>query len=245
MNSSEDYSFIELRQCFSLPGLFFLFVVLGACYLVVEKDLTIAVACGAAIGLVTAGIGVAWKKSTSHRFSIRGILAFTAFVAIFVAWQQHWFISTEAAISRIKELGGHARVNERSGAPPESDAQFIKQDILPRHLNYLRSLPNLTHLDLDYTTVGDEGMSYVGKLTDLEWLDVEDTGVTDDGLRRLHLLQSLTKIIVDGNDVTDAGLMHLSKLKSLKSVRLLGTKVTDEGVQRFKIELPGCTVQIQ
>ena len=245
MNAPENFEFAKLRQCVSFPGLFFLFVVLGSCYLVAGKDWAVAVGCGTAIGIIAAAIGLVWKRSEKYQLSIRGILAFTAVVAVCAVSQQHWFLNSEAAISRIENLGGEAFVREAPGVESESSAQFIRQDILPRHLNYLRSLPNLTHLDLDYTRVGNPGMSYVGKLTQLVWLDVEDTGITDEGLRKLRSLQSLERIIVDGNDVTDAGLMHLAQLKSLKNVRLLNTNVTDAGVQRFNAELPGCSIRVR
>ena len=244
MNDSNNQIRLRINQLFSFAGIAFLLIALGACYSIKGAEFSLLVASGVLLGFLAAMMGVLSKRSERFRFSIRGMLIVITAIAVLAAWNQHLLVDVTTAVERIEHLGGEAEVYDDPNGQQQSHAMFIRQEIKPRHLNYLRSLPNLKKLDLDYTKVGDAGMSYVATLTELEWLDIEDTGITDDGLKCLSNLKNLKKIIVDGNDVTDDGLMNLASNKSLASVRLLNTKVSPQGIRDFNQILPQCRVTI-
>ena len=244
MAGSNELKTVRVTQLFSIRGFALLLIIIAVCYLVWGTWVAILVTSGALVGMLVAVVGVLSRRGGAFQFSMRGLLLFMFMVAVLAVWQQHFLIHSDLAIARIQSLGGEASVRERGDGQLESNAQFIRQQIEPRHLNYLRSLPNLTTLDLDYSHVGDSGMSYVGTLTNLTWLDIEDTEVTDDGLRHLASLNKLEHLIADGNEISDEGLKHLEKLKSLTRLRLRDTNITDRGIAEFKLKVPGCKVII-
>ena len=75
-------------------------------------------------------------------------------------------------------------------------------------------MPNLEHLDLRGTAVGDAGVRALAPLlTNLETLSLYGTAVTDAGLPALQELPSLRRLYVGGTRVTEPGLRALRKAR--------------------------------
>jgi hypothetical protein len=110
--------------------------------------------------------------------------------------------------------------------------------ILPQ----LHKLPRLRWLSLDSTNNGD--LQHLKDLTQLEDLDLDGTSVTDEGLRQLAALTQLKKLGLSSCEVTDAGLEHLKGLKKLRVLNLWDTKITEEGARRLQQALPNCQIDL-
>ena len=130
----------------------------------------------------------------------------------------------------------------------------------------LKSLADLSDLNLSSTDVTDDGLANLAGLTNLVRLNLEETQITDAGL--IHL-ERLTKIeylrplrqqnhrrgfvASDGSrqtlvldlcdtQVTDSGLRHLKHIPNLSSLDLRGTQVTGAGVKELQEVLPGLAI---
>lgn len=77
-------------------------------------------------------------------------------------------------------------------------------------MKYLRQLPALTQLSLQFTPLDDEGMKGIAALSRLESLNIVGTKVSDAGLNELAALKSLTKLFCYGSEVTASGVEKLS-----------------------------------
>lgn len=96
--------------------------------------------------------------------------------------------------------------------------ELYQSKVTDRGLRALKTLPNLSRLDLRGTAVTDAGLKDVGALPNLVWLDVSGTGVTD------------------------AGLKELARASNLVYLNLLNTRVTEAGVKGLKQSLPRCWI---
>lgn len=128
---------------------------------------------------------------------------------------------------------------------------------------FLSDLESLSHLDVRYTQVGDDGIKRLGSVTSLKKLLLSGTRVSDDGLAELERLKQLRVLYLSGTAVSDAGLVHiarlprleelnlsqckavgdegaasLSRVKTLKQLNLTGTQITDEGLKSLT-RIPG------
>ncbi len=70
-------------------------------------------------------------------------------------------------------------------------------------------MPNLQHLDLRGTAVGDAGLEALAPLHNLQTLGLYGTAVTDAGLPALQRLSGLRRLYVGGTKVTPPGLAAL------------------------------------
>ena len=60
----------------------------------------------------------------------------------------------------------------------------------------LASLPKLTRLNLDDTTIGDPALETVGKLPDLVFLHIGKCDITDKGVEQLYGLSKLKHLVM-------------------------------------------------
>lgn len=99
-----------------------------------------------------------------------------------------------------------------------------------KYLKQLKEKDKIKYLDLENTSITDEGMSVIGEMDKLEVLTITRTAVTDEGLRRLGKLTRLRTLFVEGTRVTGVGFEHLGGLKELAVVGLGRNHVAKEGL---------------
>jgi len=111
------------------------------------------------------------------------------------------------------------------------------------HLDHLRALTDLRHLQLSESQVTDAGLKNLTKLRKLELLWLYGTHITDAGLQSIEGLTDLFWLDLTGTQVTDLGLEHLKELKGLKWLELSRTQVTSQGIKELQEALPECKIQ--
>ena len=132
-------------------------------------------------------------------------------------------------------------------------------------LDHLWGCTSLTHLELDFTNVGDDGLRALAELRQLEQLSLFSTKVTDAGvghlrglpLRELDLgetsitdhcvssilrLGDLQELGLFATALTDAGLMSLTRMSGLRHIEIKKSQVTESGAEKFRAALPTCSV---
>ncbi|HEV7998715.1 MAG TPA: hypothetical protein VGP63_02470 [Planctomycetaceae bacterium] len=168
-------------------------------------------------------------------------LAFVSPVALHgeqKAVQQQPNSAEVAAVAKIQALGGEIyRQSDQAAAdsPPTtkgqndpvlvvilSDNDKVKDD----DLQCLQAFPELEHLSLGRTKIGDAGLKHIKGLKHLKRLSLFGTRVTDAGLKELEELPDLDSVILGETNITDVGLLSLCKLKNLQSLFLSKTKIT-------------------
>jgi hypothetical protein len=115
------------------------------------------------------------------------------------------------AIKAIRQLGG--TFDERNGWTAVS---FRNIRISDDDLKLLKSLPDLSSLELSYTPVTNAGLAHLKGLTNLVSLELYNTTIDDDGLE------------------------HLKGMKKLNFVLMKQTNVTLDGAKKLKLALPNC-----
>ena len=82
----------------------------------------------------------------------------------------------------------------------------------------VRQLTKLSHLNLDYTDLSDEGLALIAGLEQLESLSLDST------------------------NVTDAAAEEILSLGHLKELNLYHTLFSPKGFQRLRSALPDCEI---
>jgi Leucine Rich repeat len=143
-----------------------------------------------------------------------------------------------AAIAKIQALGGEIqRSGDRAaGDSPttskgQNDTVFLVNligngKVKDDDSQCLQAIPELEHLYLGRTKIGDAGLKHIKGLKHLKRLGLIGTRVTDAGLKELEGLQELDDVLLGDTKITDAGLLSLCKLKNLQSLALFSTKIT-------------------
>ncbi|MDA0660809.1 MAG: hypothetical protein O2931_08995 [Planctomycetota bacterium] len=150
----------------------------------------------------------------------------------------------EAAIAKIKELGGTVSQIAANSSEREVSFHLSDKEIGDSALEPLAQLPEIIAVNLRGTKVTDQGLLHLGKLSKLRRLHLEKTGITDAGLAALKGLAELEYLNLYGTGVTDEGLAHLEGLAKLKKVYLWQSKVTDAGSQQLIAKIPGLQVNL-
>lgn len=102
-------------------------------------------------------------------------------------------------------------------------------------LALLKSLDNLTTLDLSGCKLTDAGLEHVGSVPTPKRLELRDTPITDAGLAHLSDMANLTYLDLSATAVTDRGLLHLRNLTNLRYLRVADTSVTDDGISALSL----------
>src|SRR5690349_11388627 len=87
----------------------------------------------------------------------------------------------DAAIERIKSLGGRVGIDSQTPGLPVEGVDFSKSHVADADLAELKLFPELRWLYLDDTPITDGGLSHVLVLAHLRNLSLGGTRVTDDG----------------------------------------------------------------
>lgn len=112
----------------------------------------------------------------------------------------------------------------------------------------LAGLRNLEELNLQDTTIADQGLAHLSKLVRLKSLNLEGIRVGDAGVAHLKTLTALRTLNLYGAQITDRGLEDLKQLKNLEELNLsYCRKITDGGLEHVgamenltSLELTGC-----
>jgi Leucine-rich repeat (LRR) protein len=85
----------------------------------------------------------------------------------------------------------------------------------------------IEELDLQRTTISDDGLRRVGRMLGLKHLSLGDYGtqIHDEGLGHLARLVQLERLYLNRTDITDAGLIHVNGMQKLKELELRETNI--------------------
>eukprot|EP00798_Chlamydomonas_sp_ICE-L_P028366 gene28366-31493_t len=96
----------------------------------------------------------------------------------------------------------------------------------------LKSLKQLTYLNIDSGSVSDDGIRYICRLTSLTALDLFGARIHDIGAAMLFNLTNLQRLELCGGCLTDMGAVHIARLRGLTWLSLAqNTRLGDAGVQ--------------
>ena len=184
------------------------------------------------------------------QFSIRGLLVFTALVAVPLGWFVNHFERPRRAVAAIEALGGSFKYGDSMDRPgaverwlrgkfPKSYFDPVISVSLGSHritdddLVHLAGLTSVQRLYLRETQITDAGLSRLTGLTTLRCLYLGDTRVTDAGLAQLAGLRAIRALDLHGTRVTSAGLARLTGLTSMQELDLSDTQVDDSGLAKL------------
>jgi internalin A len=103
--------------------------------------------------------------------------------------------------------------------------------------------PDLEHLDLSGSSIGDSAMQFVGKLSKLDNLSLSNTAIGNQGVASLSQLTDLRWLYLSQTAVGDRGIASLNRLKKLKYLYVNSTAVTPQGAQAFQQSHPETKVR--
>jgi hypothetical protein len=121
----------------------------------------------------------------------------------------------QVVIREIKRVGGDVTTYSDSPALYDKRPEWIKsgpewfQEIVED--GWLAWFDSVWLVNLNRTTVSDEGLKRLSGLTKLTTLHLNDTQVSDEGLKPLSGLTNLTKLVLSNTQSSDKGSKHLSR----------------------------------
>jgi internalin A len=125
-----------------------------------------------------------------------------------------------------------------------TDLDLSSTDVTDDGLANLAGLTNLVTLNLEGTQITDAGLINLERLTKIETLYLPDNRITDAGLSHLTGLAKLSRLcLLRDTQVTDSGLRHIKRIPNLSSLDLRGTQATSAGVKELQEALPGLTIE--
>lgn len=134
-------------------------------------------------------------------------------------------------------------------------------------LDALAELPSLQALHLDATNLTDGDVPAIAAIPELKYLDVSHTKLTANGIKKLVQANQIEDLWVEGlpiqlaaaeigklsalrslnlhnSDINDDGLSALYELRDLTALYLGGTPTTEAAIDRLRLRLPRCDVQL-
>lgn len=148
----------------------------------------------------------------------------------------------QAVVDKVKALGGTVlRVAANSDAH-EVAFHLSSNKNIDAALGLLKTIPNVTKLNLAGTDVSDAGLAQIAELNTLKHLHLEQTSIGDSGLDHLKGLANLEYLNLFGTQVTDQGLNELKALTNLKKLYLWQSKATKIGANDLAKSIPNLYV---
>jgi internalin A len=121
------------------------------------------------------------------------------------------------AIREIERLGGIVQRDNKLPGRAVVGVDFGgREGVGDKDLSLLKSLTDLTTLNLTITHITDAGLEELRELKKLTDLDLFGTSITNAGLKEVGQLKTLVTLDIGGSQITDVGLMELRELKKLK-----------------------------
>ncbi len=110
---------------------------------------------------------------------------------------------------------------------------FDQGAVSDQAIETIAGLPNLQHLRLRLSPIGDAGMKRIATMESLWYLNLPQAECTAEGVAELAALPRLRQLRLGsrnlGNEVTHA----IEQIESLRGIHLIGIGVTDEGLRRL------------
>lgn len=94
-------------------------------------------------------------------------------------------------------------------------------------------LPELEHLRIRLSPIGDEGARQIAKLKQISMINIPQSKITAAGIQSWSDLQSLNHVRLGGKQLNDATMAELAKIPNLQSLHLIGPSITAEGIQQI------------
>ena len=136
------------------------------------------------------------------------------------------------AIEKLELLGAEVTRDDQLPERPVIEIDFQRSPrVNDKYLYLLRSFPNLTTLNLNFTHITDDGLKELRSLQRLTTLKLSNSRITDAGLKELRGLANLTTLDLSNNPITDFGLAELQGLKNLRVLYLNDTGIGDPGLK--------------
>lgn len=112
-------------------------------------------------------------------------------------------------------------------------------------LNSIPRFPNLTHLSVGKTHVGDKSLKNLSGLKHLIFLDLQDNQITDAAIPMISKMRSLHYLDLSGTRVTPKGLKALKSIPNLDELKLRNSSFDKSDVEIFAPSLPpDCKVSL-
>ncbi len=146
------------------------------------------------------------------------------------------------AVAELAKLGVDAREIAANVNWRQANFRALGSNANAQAFVQLKSIANLTDLNLAGVKLTDADLANLKGLTNLTRLHLEHTAVTDAGLAHLKGLANLTYLNLFDTAITDAGLKQLKGLKNLRNLYVFESKVTDAGVAGLKQALPDTVI---
>lgn len=108
-----------------------------------------------------------------------------------------------------------------------SSSRGVTNDDMAR----LAALEHVTNLNLNGTSIGDEGLQHISGLTSLRSLSLWRTMVTDKGLEALSGMNDLTTLNLSASQVSDGAVERLAHMQQLHRLDIAAESLTDEGLR--------------
>ena len=131
------------------------------------------------------------------------------------------------SISEIERLGGSVKRG------PSGWLAVALPEATDADLDRVVQLERLASLNLNGSSITDEGLRQLKNLGDLEVLDLRNTPITDDGLEHLQAFPKLEHLNLSGTQITGAGLAHLGSLTHLRVLMLSENRIDDEALSQL------------
>jgi|GEM_PF-473365 len=142
--------------------------------------------------------------------------------------------TSEAAIARIKQLGGRVRYLAAEQDGVVVDLRFAVEGVSDDHLQYIETVPNVVSVLLKRVVVTDAGLVHLARIPTLKHLDLSETAITDAGLKTIAGLPVLERLNLFGTNVTDAGLSNLKSIQTLRWLYIDQSLTSVSGVSDLK-----------
>ncbi len=94
-------------------------------------------------------------------------------------------------------------------------------------------LPDLEHLRIRLSPIGDEGARQIAKLKQIRMINIPQGKITAAGIQSWSELQSLNHVRLGGKQLNDAAMVELAKIPNLQSLHLIGPSITAEGIAQI------------
>ncbi len=97
----------------------------------------------------------------------------------------------------------------------------------------LASLPNLVHLRLRRSPVGDQTLEQLAGCASLQILNLPQSKATADGIAMLKKLASLRSLRIGGENLNAETANAVASLSQLRSLHLIGVPIDDQGLREI------------
>lgn len=101
---------------------------------------------------------------------------------------------------------------------------------------------NISNLNLSDTIVTDDGMQHLKQFRSLQVLNLDYSSVGNEGIKALKEMPNLRSVSLKGTSLSDDAVVELAKAKQLMVLNLEDTKITAAGIQKLQREMPRCII---